>query len=236
MIMMRAKFLLGIYRSSIISFLFSLLQSVIGGFFLEINFDISVGQFAVGSLDGTNAVLKEVLLCFVEADAGEGRSVESDSGSEADDGGGEQEFVEDGGVDGSQGSAVGAGQLSILLDKSGLDVSGGNDQDNLLEFLLQVSDQLLVSISVDDFISAVGHVDKDEGLIFFVGDFLDFIDDDSGGKSLVFGVNVAGSLDESLTNLGFKVGQLAVLGSLGAFEDFLDFASVGHCGGDNLLN
>ena len=62
MIMMRAKFLLGIYRSSIISSLFSLLQSVIGGFFLEINFDISVGQFAVGSLDGTNAVLKEVLL------------------------------------------------------------------------------------------------------------------------------------------------------------------------------
>ena len=177
-----------------------------------------------------------MLLALFEGDAREGGAVESDSGPEADDGGREEQFVEDGRVDGSEGPAVGTGQFSILLDPSGLDVPGGNDQHHLLQLLLQVGDQLLVGIGQQDFVSAISHADKDEGLIFFVGDLLDFVDDDGVGEFLVLGVDVASGVEEGLADLVLEVGEVASLGSLGAFEDVLDLAGVSHCGSGNLLN
>jgi hypothetical protein len=59
---------IGIYRSSLLS----LLESVEGGFLLELDFDIAGGQFAVSGLDGSHAILQEVLLVLVESDLGEG--------------------------------------------------------------------------------------------------------------------------------------------------------------------
>ena len=99
-----------------------------------------MGEVLVGDFDGINPLFEEVLLSLVDDDAGEGGSVESDSGPEADDDSGEEELVEDGGVDGAEGSAVGSLLGSVFLDPSGLDASGGEQEHGFFEFLLELSD------------------------------------------------------------------------------------------------
>lgn len=105
---------IGIYRS----FLLSLFQSIEGGFLLEIDLDLPGGELAVGSLDSGDSVFQEVLFSLVQGDLHKSGSVESHSGSGSNDDGWEQELVEDGSVDGGQGSAVGSGELSILFNPS----------------------------------------------------------------------------------------------------------------------
>ena len=107
---------------------------------MEIDLDISVGEVLVGGLDGINSLLEEVLLGLVQHDLGEGGAVESDSGPGADDDSGEEELVKEGVVDGGEGPAVGSGLGLVLLDPSGLDLPGGEDEDCLLKLLLQLSD------------------------------------------------------------------------------------------------
>ena len=58
---------IGIYRS----FLLSLLQRIVGGLLLEIDFDLSGCEFAVGSSNGCHSVLQEVLVSLVKSDLGE---------------------------------------------------------------------------------------------------------------------------------------------------------------------
>lgn len=120
-----------------------------------------------------------MLFGLVQSHSGERRSVESDSGSVTDDDGWQQQLVENSSVDGSQGPAVGSSQLSILLDPTGLDASVRDDKDSLLQSLLELSDELLVSRAEEDFVSSVGDIDKNEEFVLFVGDFLNFVDDDS---------------------------------------------------------
>jgi hypothetical protein len=217
---------IGIYRSS----LFSLLESVECSFLLEFDLNVAGGEFAVGSLDGTNAVVQEMLLGLVESDLGEGRAVESNSGPVSNNGGGQQEFIENGSIDSGQSSAVGPLKLSILLHPSGLDASVGDDENSLLESLLKFGDELLVSIGEEDFVSSVGDADKDEGFVLVVGDFLDFVDEDGAGELLVFGVHVGGSLDDGAADLVLEVGKVAALDSLSPLEDVVDLLGIGHCG------
>ena len=107
---------------------------------MEIDLDVPVGEVLVGGLDGINALLEEVLLGLVQHDLGEGRAVESHSGPGSDDHSGEEELIEEGIVDGGEGPAVGSGLSLVLLDPSGLDLPGGEDEDCLLKLLLQLSD------------------------------------------------------------------------------------------------
>lgn len=146
-----------------------------------------------------------MLLGFVQSHSGEGRSVESDSGPEADDDGREQKFVQDGRVDGRQGPAVGPSQLSILLDPAGLDASVRDDKDGLLQSLFELSDELLVGSAEEDFVRSVGDVDKDEGFILVIGDLLNLVDEDGCGEPLVLCVEVVGSFDEGCSDLVFEV-------------------------------
>lgn len=99
-----------------------------------------MSEVLVGGLDGIHALLEEVLLGLVQHDLGEGGTVESDSGPGSDDDSGEEELVEEGVVDGGEGPAVGPGLGLVLLDPSGLDLPGGEDEDCLLQLLLQLSD------------------------------------------------------------------------------------------------
>ena len=148
--------LIGLYRLS----LFSLIYIVACSFLLELDLNVAGGEFAVGSLDGTNAVVQEMLLGLVESDLGEGRAVESNSGPVSNNGGGQQEFIENGSIDSGQSSAVGPLKLSILLQPSGWDASVGDDENSLLESLLTFGDELLVSIGEEEFVSAVCDADK----------------------------------------------------------------------------
>ena len=59
---------IGIYRS----FLLSLLQRIVGGLLLEINFNLSGGKFAVGGSNGSHSVFQEVLVSLVKSDLSEG--------------------------------------------------------------------------------------------------------------------------------------------------------------------
>lgn len=147
-----------------------------------------------------------------------------------DDDGRQQEFIEDRGIDGSQSPAVGSSQFSILLHPAGLDASVRDDKDSLFQSLLEFGDELLVSGGEEDFVSSVGDVDKNKRFVLFVGDFLNFVDDDSCGELSVFSIQVVSSFDESSTYLVLKVGKIATLDTLGSLEDIVHLSGFGHCG------
>lgn len=128
-----------------------------------------MGQVLVGSLDGVNALLEEVLFGLVEDHSGEGGAVESDSGPEADDDSGEEELVEDGAVDGGEGPAVGSLLGAVLLDPAGKDASVGEDEDGLLEALLEFGDQFFIDGGEEEFAAAEVDVEEDEGLVLLEG-------------------------------------------------------------------
>lgn len=128
-----------------------------------------MGKVLVGSLDGIHTLLKEVLFSLVEDYSGEGGAVESDSGPEADDHSGEEQLVEDGAVDGSEGPAVGSLLGAVLLDPAGKDASVGEDEDGLLEAFFELSDQFFIDGSEEEFAAAEVDVEEDEALVLLEG-------------------------------------------------------------------
>ena len=171
-----------------------------------------------------------MLLRFVKSNLREGRSVKSDSDSVADNDCGKEKLVKDGSINSSESSAVGSSELSIFLNPARLDLSVRNDESGLLQLLLKIGDELFVSGSKQNLVGSVADDDKDKRFILFVGDFLDFVDEDGLSKLLVFSVEVTGGFDEGGAYLVFEVREVGSLSSFGSFEDVVNFSGIGHCG------
>ena len=166
-----------------------------------------MGEVLVGNLDGVHALLEEVLLGLVQDDLGEVGAVEANSGPVADDDTGEEEFVEDGGVDGSEGPAVGALLGPVLLDPAGLDAAVGEDEDGLLEAFLELSDEFFIDGGEEELVAAVVHVEQDERLVLLEGVLGSLDDGHTGGQLLALGIEVGDRLDEGASNLLLKMGE-----------------------------
>ena len=146
---------------------------------MELDLNVSVGKVLVGDSDGLHSLVQEVLFGFVNDHLGEGGSIESYSGSLADDDSGEEELVEDGGVDCCEGSAVGSSLGSVFLDPSGLDFAGGEDEDCLLELLLEFIDEFLIDGGEEELAASEVDLDEKEALVLLVGVLTNLCDGDS---------------------------------------------------------
>lgn len=166
-----------------------------------------MGEVLVGDLDGVHSLLQEVLLGLVQDDLGEAGAVEADSGPEADDDTGEEEFVEDGGVDSGEGSAVGALLGPVLLDPAGLDAAVGEDEDGLLEALLELSDEFFIDGGEEELAAAVVDMEEDEGLVLLVGVLGSLDNGHAGGELLALGVEVADGFNQRASNLLLQMGE-----------------------------
>jgi hypothetical protein len=111
----------------------------------------------------------------------------------------------------------------------------GNDEHSLLQPLLQLGDQFLIGSGLQNLARPVGHGNKDESFILFVGDFLSAVDEDGGSELLVFGIQVSGGLNEGGSNLVLKVGEIAAFDALGLLEHIMNFAGIGHCGKSDFI-
>jgi hypothetical protein len=204
------------------SSLIPLLQSVVCGFLLEFNLDISVGKILVGNLNGFNALLKEVLLSLVQDNLREWRSVKANSSPGANDDTGEEELVKDGSVNSGKSPAVGSGLSSVLLDPAGLDAAVGEDKDGLLKTLLELGDEFFIDGGKKEFVASVVDVDKDERLVLLEGVLGCLGDIDTGSQLLALGIKVAQGLNKSTSNLLLKMGK-----SLRSMKMYCGFASTG---------
>lgn len=164
-----------------------------------------MGKVLVGSLDGIHTFFKEVLLGLVEDHSGERGSIESYSGPEASDHTGQEELVEDGTVDGSEGPAVGSLLGAVFLDPAGKDASVGEDEDGLLEAFLELSDQFFIDGGEEEFAAAEVDVEEDEGLVLLEGVFCGLDNEQSCGELLALGIQVIDCFNNCASHLLFKM-------------------------------
>lgn len=126
-------YLRNIQRSSPIS----LLQSVVGGFLLEFDLDVTVGQMLVCHFNSVHSFLQEVLFGLVQNYFGKWWSVKSHSCPETDYYSWQEELVKDTWVDGGKGSTVRSSLGFVLLDPSWLYDSIGEQKDSFFKFFLK---------------------------------------------------------------------------------------------------
>ena len=166
-----------------------------------------MGKVLVGNLNGINTFFEEVLLSLVENDPRETGTVKANSGPQADDDTGEEEFVEDGGVDSGKGSAVGSLLGSVFLDPSWLDAAVGEEKDSLLEALLEFSDEFFIDGGEEELAAAIVDMDEDEWLVLVVGVLSSLDDSDTAGQLLALGIQMANGFDEGTAYLLLQMGE-----------------------------
>jgi hypothetical protein len=142
-----------------------------------------------------------VLLSLVKNNSGEWWSIESNSGSVADDDTGEEELIENGTIDGSKSSAVGALLSPVLLDPAGKDASVGEDEDGLLEAFLELSDEFFIDGGEEELAAAEVDVEEDEGLVLLVGVLGSLDDQQTGSQLLALSIKVVDGLNNRTSNL-----------------------------------
>lgn len=154
----------------------SFLESIEDWLLGEFDYDVFSGQSFVSVYDGADSFLQEVLFVLVDGDLHELGSIESDSGSLSEDASGQEELVQEALVDGGEGSTEGSLLGSVLLDPSGVDVSGSDQKDGGFEFFLKLDDEFLVEVGEESLLGSEGDVDEDGWFLLAIGDFDCFFD------------------------------------------------------------
>lgn len=199
--------------------LLALLEHVIGGILVEGNVDVPGGQLFESVLNCIDSLLQEVLLSLVKGDFSNLRSIESNSHSVADDDAGQQELSQKGFLNISQGSAKGSLLSFVFLHPSRLDVSVGNQEDSGFELLLQLSNELLVERSQQNFVAAVREIYKSSWFFLAVGDLDDLVNLKELTVPLVVGIELRNNFLKGSTGLLLNCGVLGVLAGFGPGEN-----------------
>ena len=196
-------------------------------FVSEFEDNLSVGQGEVEVSDQLNLVLKEASGLLAEEDFAQLGSVESVSESSADDVGGEDEILEEGVVDGSEGSVAGdyLFEVGLLIDNGSFRENEGMSVFLLLDLVDDLGDQSTVVLDENE-----REVDDQsvDGLLVSGGEleFSDVADQGVSGGLLV-GAGVGHEIVDDLGYLGLEgVGGGLVLLVHRNFSFFIIFKAV----------
>ena len=97
---------------------------------------------------------------------------------------------------------------SVFLDPSGLDFSGGEDEDCLFKLLFKFSHQFFIDGGQENLSSSVCNEDNNERFILGIGNLLNFADGNGSSNLLAVGIKMVNSFDEGRAYLLFEVGQI----------------------------
>ena len=95
----------------------------------------------------------------------------------------------------------------VLLDPSGLDLPGGEDEDCLLKLLLQLSDEFFIDGGEEELVASVVDLDQNELLVLLIGVLSSLGDVHTSAELLVLGVEVVDGLDQGTAHLLLKMGE-----------------------------
>jgi hypothetical protein len=175
--------------------------------------NLLVGQLSINSSIGISATLNVGLVTSIKVNLKDTTSINLASGALSGDLGGVDNVLEDGILDGSQGTRAGAQSLGLLGTGIALskDVTlGNNDEVFSRELLLQLADEASLDL-LEGLLELVGHVNN-------------------GSLASGSAVNFLGGKDEEVTEGGLELGggELEVeefLGDLGLeFIGFLQYS------------